>query len=191
MTSESDAPAASSQADDEDARQRTIDRGRAEIERILAEAREDRTSWRRLYSSPDLGSERHRQHSRRKFWRWPWARRKTPTSLEEVVLADHHLDVQLKAMVARGALGAMFGQLLVADVVFFLYAWLGRDWKVPGEVMLGWLSATVVEVIGVVVVVAGYLFPKDGHRWSRPSAPQFSPSREVPQDPPTPGPSDD
>jgi hypothetical protein len=168
------------QADREEAK-RTIEAGRAEIERILARAKEDRSSWRRVSSSPGFDHDQGHQRKRRMPWRLPWSRAKTPTSLEEVVLADHHLDVQLKAMVARGALGAMFAQLFVADVVFVLYAWLGRKWDVPTELMLGWLSATVVEVIGVVIVVAGYLFPKDGHRWSRPDAPQFaSPSGDRP-----------
>lgn len=151
---------------------------RLEIEDILSRARAEQGSWKRLTSSVVPAGVQH--HRRR--WSWlPWVKPKAPTSLEEVILADHHLDVQLKSVVARGALGAMFAQLLVADVVFVFYAAIGLDWNVPSGVMLGWLSATVVEVIGVVIVVAGYLFPKDGHRWSRPSAPQFrsAPAAEV------------
>lgn len=47
--------------------------------------------------------------------------------------------------------------------------------------ILGWLPATVVEVIGIVVIVARYLFPKDGHVWSRPPA-QYQPGPPVEQD---------
>lgn len=50
-------------------------------------------------------------------------------------------------------------QVAVANVVFALYAWLGHDFAVPAETMIAYLSATVIEVIGVVAIVTRYLFP--------------------------------
>ncbi|OII27569.1 hypothetical protein [Frigoribacterium sp. MCBA15_019] len=138
---------------------RTLSASSAEIADILRAAGRD--SFKRV--SDSTGAPLSASLRRR---RWPWSR-KQPTSLEEVVLADHDLDVRLKALVARWSVGAMIGQLVVADGVFVLYAWLGRDWDIEPAVILGWLSATVVEVIGIVVIVARYLFPKDGHRWSQ------------------------
>ncbi|QWS32600.1 hypothetical protein [Curtobacterium aetherium] len=164
---------------DSDEARAAIERGRAEIERILDQARNDQGSYERVTTSPGLGGEPASgdevRRRRRRWWKWPRRRPTRPTTLDEVVLADHHLDVQLKAVVARGALLAMGVQLFVADTVFVLYAWLGTDWTVPGPVILGWLSATVVEVIGVVAIVARYLFPKDGHQWSRPPGQQYTP----------------
>jgi hypothetical protein len=158
---------------------RLEENGKAEIQRILDVV--GQLPVRRVSSSSQLGGVQKPNPRWRDRWKWPWTRKKAPTSLAEIVLADHHLDVQLKSMVARGALWAMIGQLVVADTVFVLYAGLGRDWNVPGEVMLGWLTATVVEIIGVVVVVARYLFPKDGHQWSREQA-QFSTPAPAPDD---------
>jgi hypothetical protein len=154
--------------------------GKAEIQRILDAV--GQLPVRRVSTSSQLEDVQKPSRRWRDLWKWPWTRKKAPTSLAEIVLADHHLDVQLKSMVARGALWAMIGQLVVADTVFVLYAGLGRGWNVPGEVMLGWLTATVVEIIGVVVVVARYLFPKDGHQWSREQAP-FSSTAPALDDP--------
>ncbi len=55
----------------------------------------------------------------------------------------------------------MVVQLGIADVGFFLYAWLGVHWKVSASVMNVWLGATVIEVIGVVLVVTRSLFPME------------------------------
>lgn len=73
---------------------------------------------------------------------------------------DLSQDIQLKKLVAKVALGLMAAQILVADAVFVIYACFGMDWVIPDSVILGWLSATVVQVIGIVFVIASYLFPK-------------------------------
>lgn len=70
-------------------------------------------------------------------------------------------DLKLKRRVGNGALGVMLLQILIADVVFVIYGF-GNDWHIPGTAVVGWLSATVVEVIGVVVVITNYLFPGGG-----------------------------
>jgi hypothetical protein len=118
---------------------------------------------RKLYESPSIP-----KAPRRRWWQRWFGRKKAPRSLEEVRIQDHHLDVRLKGLVARWSVGAMIGQLVVADTVFVIYAWVGYDWQIEPSVILGWLSATVVEVIGIVVIIAQYLFPRHGHGWSEP-----------------------
>lgn len=54
----------------------------------------------------------------------------------------------------------MVAQLAAADAGFFLYAELGRDWDIEASIMHVWLGATVVEVVGIVLVVTRYLFPR-------------------------------
>ena len=51
-------------------------------------------------------------------------------------------------------------QLFVADVVFVTYAWAGEGWHLDPNVMKFWLGATLVELIGVALVVTQYLFPR-------------------------------
>jgi hypothetical protein len=61
---------------------------------------------------------------------------------------------------AKWALIGLGSQLGIADVVFVIYGFY-RSWNVPTEVMTSWLGATVVEVIGVVLVITRHLFPED------------------------------
>lgn len=72
-------------------------------------------------------------------------------------------DIQLKRQYAKWLLGAMLGQMLFANVVFVLYAWLGRDWVLSPSVINVWLGATLAEVVGIVLVVTRYLFPRRDH----------------------------
>ena len=72
---------------------------------------------------------------------------------------DRAQDIGLKRIYAWVYLVMMGVQILIADTVFVLYAELGVDWRLPSAVIIGWLSATVVEVIGVVLVVTRSLFP--------------------------------
>ncbi len=54
-------------------------------------------------------------------------------------------------------------QFLVADIVFVTFAWVGKRWDLPPEVIEVWLAATVVQVVGVVAIVTRHLFPnRDG-----------------------------
>ncbi len=68
-------------------------------------------------------------------------------------------DLALRARYAHGLFRHMTTQLLLANVVFVLYAWLGRGWDLPGLVVDVWLAATVVHVVAVVTVVTQSLFP--------------------------------
>jgi glutathione S-transferase len=62
-------------------------------------------------------------------------------------------------------LGAQF---FVADAVFVAFAWVGRKWDLPQDVIEVWLVATVVQVVGVVAIVSRHLFP---NRDGRPAGP--------------------
>lgn len=73
---------------------------------------------------------------------------------------DHWQDIQLKKFYAMVLLGLVGIQLFVADAVFVTYAWAGRAWRLEPGVIQFWLGATLVELIGVVVVITRYLFPR-------------------------------
>ena len=61
---------------------------------------------------------------------------------------------------AYGSMSAMVVQMLIADVAFFLYGY-AYHWRVPVGAIQVWLGATVVQIIGVVVVIAKSLFPDE------------------------------
>jgi hypothetical protein len=50
-----------------------------------------------------------------------------------------------------------------ANVAFYLYA-IHKDFAIPPEVIIGWLTATVAQVVGIVLVIAKYLFPEGGSK---------------------------
>jgi hypothetical protein len=64
---------------------------------------------------------------------------------------------------AYGALIAMGIQTLIADVAFYWYGYEhvrdGHHWQIPAGAIQVWLGATVVQVIGIVLVIARSLFP--------------------------------
>jgi formate hydrogenlyase subunit 3/multisubunit Na+/H+ antiporter MnhD subunit len=68
----------------------------------------------------------------------------------------------MRDVFGRVLLGVLVVQILGADAVFVLYAWKGVDRNVPTATVSVWLSAVVVQVIGVVLVVVKYLFPEGG-----------------------------
>ncbi|MBS1861985.1 MAG: hypothetical protein JSS68_09765 [Actinobacteria bacterium] len=55
-------------------------------------------------------------------------------------------------------------QFAVADVVFVTFAWAGKRWDLPPEVIEVWLAATVVQIVGVVAAVTRHLFPSRDER---------------------------
>jgi len=73
---------------------------------------------------------------------------------------DQLQETELKRTYARSLLRLMFGQLIVANGVFIAYAWVGKDWNLETSVINVWLAATVVQVVGVVLVVTRSLFPR-------------------------------
>jgi hypothetical protein len=79
---------------------------------------------------------------------------------EELVARDIEQDIRLKRTYARYLLGILVAQLLIANTVFIVYAWAGVDWKLEPRVINVWLAATLIEVVGIVLVVTRYLFPR-------------------------------
>lgn len=80
-------------------------------------------------------------------------------SLDAITRRERLTDLALRELYARRILWILVGQLAVADLVFLFYAWIGSDWNVDPVVMQFWLGATVVEVVGIALVVTRYLFP--------------------------------
>jgi hypothetical protein len=66
---------------------------------------------------------------------------------------------ELRQKYARGILWLLGGQFLVTDVVFVVFAWAGKHWDLSTAVINTWLGATVVQVVGIVMVVTRHLFP--------------------------------
>lgn len=67
-------------------------------------------------------------------------------------------DVSLKKLMAWVAISAVVIQLAVADAFLAHYV-LAADAEPSDAVLISWLSASVVEVIGIVAIVARNLFP--------------------------------
>lgn len=62
-------------------------------------------------------------------------------------------------MYARGILWLLAAEILIANVVFVVFAWVGEHWELETAVIDVWLAATVVQVVGIVMVVTRHLFP--------------------------------
>lgn len=66
--------------------------------------------------------------------------------------------LKLRKMVARWALWIVVVQLFLANLFFGFY--LGFNLREPNQaIMVAWLTSTVVEVIGILWVIARNLFP--------------------------------
>jgi hypothetical protein len=79
--------------------------------------------------------------------------------LNEVVL-DKKNTRSLRKIYARVTLALLAVQLVFADYTFLMYSSKGVKWKIPSPVLEYWLSAVVVEVVGIALVVTKWLFPK-------------------------------
>jgi hypothetical protein len=78
-------------------------------------------------------------------------------------------DRQLKLVYANWLRWLLGAQLGIADAVFIAYAWVGRSWHLDPAVIDIWLGATVVQVVGIVLVVTRHLFPlRDGGKQQPP-----------------------
>jgi hypothetical protein len=66
---------------------------------------------------------------------------------------------------AYGAMVAAGVQVLIADAAFYWYGYEhvvnGYRWQIPAGAIQVWLGATVVQIIGVVLVIARSLFPSE------------------------------
>jgi len=70
---------------------------------------------------------------------------------------------KLEAEVER--IGPDLVQVAASNAIF---GWYGGTsaWNIPAFVISAWLGATVVEVIGVVLVVVNYLFPAERREYA-------------------------
>jgi hypothetical protein len=74
----------------------------------------------------------------------------------------------LRQSYADWILRMLGAQFLVADIVFVAFAWGGKHWDLPPDVIEVWLAATVIQVVGIVAIVTRHLFP---NRDGRPAVP--------------------
>jgi hypothetical protein len=82
------------------------------------------------------------------------------TPWEELRYQDLRQDIELRRRYALRMLWILGAELTFVNLMFLLYTWIGVHWRVPGTTMQVWLSATVVQVVGIVYVVTRYLFPR-------------------------------
>jgi len=83
-----------------------------------------------------------------------------PDGLKFLPEKELQQDRELKLSYATWLRRLLAVQLAVADVVFVVYAWAGRGWDLQPAVIDVWLGATVVQVVGVVLVITRHLFPQ-------------------------------
>ena len=83
-----------------------------------------------------------------------------PHDHKALVGVDHWQDIQLKKTYAKWLLRLVAAQLVIADAVFVAYAWAGKQWELDASVIQVWLGSTLVELIGVALVITRYLFPR-------------------------------
>jgi len=80
-----------------------------------------------------------------------------------VKLRARDLDVRLKRLLAWFAVIAVGAQLLVANFIFARWSVVGAP-PPSDTVLIAWLSSTVVEIIGIIAIVARNLFPDKAAR---------------------------
>jgi hypothetical protein len=83
-----------------------------------------------------------------------------PDGLRFLREKEQEQDRELKLSYATWLRRSLAGQLVIADAVFVVYAWAGKHWNLEPIVINVWLGATVVQVVGVVLVVTRHLFPQ-------------------------------
>lgn len=74
------------------------------------------------------------------------------------------VDLTLQKWVGYGGMGLMVAQLVVANLVFIKYAHEKGWGALEAGVIQVYLAATVVQVIGVVLIIARSVFPEGGRR---------------------------
>lgn len=84
--------------------------------------------------------------------------------LERHKLKQLRQDRMLRKMIAAWAIGFVAFQLLFANLSFGFFLWHNQA-EPDASIMIAWLSSTVVEVVGILWVIARSLFPfNDRHR---------------------------
>lgn len=81
-----------------------------------------------------------------------------PATMAVVKMRDKEQDIALKKILAWASVAFVAFQLIVANVYFGFYLWHARE-MTPNAIMMAWLSATVIEVIAILGIIARSLFP--------------------------------
>ncbi|MFF0909726.1 hypothetical protein ACFWZW_03435 [Microbacterium enclense] len=76
----------------------------------------------------------------------------------QLKLDQREQDMKLRERLANYAIWIVIIQVGVANLLFAFYLW-HNPYDPDAPVMIAWLSATVVEVIGILWVIARNLFP--------------------------------
>jgi hypothetical protein len=91
----------------------------------------------------------------------PERERAQELALKKLFAQQEH---DLRESYAQWIIRILFAQLAIADTVFIVFAWAGQRWVLSPGVIEVWLGATVVQVVGIVLVVTRHLFPnRDRH----------------------------
>ena len=67
----------------------------------------------------------------------------------------------LRRRLGYSAIGIVITQLFVCDAFVLLYGLYcsHNGWEIPSQVVISWMASTIVEVIGLLLVIAKSLFP--------------------------------
>lgn len=81
--------------------------------------------------------------------------------LQATRLRGEKEDLDFRKEYAHDFKVAIFAQVIIVDAIFFIYAiyTMGKGEIIPTAAISAWVGATVVQVIGVVMVITRNLFP--------------------------------
>lgn len=88
-------------------------------------------------------------------------RQKAKAKKEEEEADRIHRENELRSLVGKVSLAFVAIQLFFFDAVMGIYILVSlfRGDVVPSEILIGWMSACLVEIIGILWVIARSLFP--------------------------------
>lgn len=81
------------------------------------------------------------------------------TRLDDTYRRDLEQDIRLKKVYAWILLILLTLQMATVDVGIYFYG-VNNAWDIDPTVLHWWLGSTVVEIVGIVLVVTRYLFPR-------------------------------
>jgi hypothetical protein len=86
----------------------------------------------------------------------------------EQLREDLNSDVQSRRLRYPVAIAALIVMVLQVTASNAIFGWYGdaNAWNIPALAISVWLGATVVEVIGVALVVVNYLFPAERREYA-------------------------
>lgn len=90
--------------------------------------------------------------------------------LAKLRFEDHKYDAQLKKDLGSSVIALFQWQMFLMNLGFFTYAAIqviSRHQSLPENVIIAWLTTSIVQVVGLATVVAKYLFPAEGSNWAK------------------------